>query len=148
MVHTFAQMPLYQNYPRGRSGQLPYLQDVWPHGPVHEVHDVQEGGNPEDVWHGHGFQAPGEVSPQLPGWRGCQCAGGEGQVRGSTGLLHDPDARQDDRRHDWPVCQEGHQGRALRKDSLGYLLTYSLSILTFQILKKKFESHQINWTPF
>ena len=33
------------------------------------------------------------------------------QVRGGPGLRHDADARQDDRRHDGTVRQEGHQGR-------------------------------------
>ena len=54
------------------------------------------------------------------------------QVRGGPGLRHDADARQDDRRHDGTVRQEGHQRRdvILTRIILG---SYSIHTLMYYI---------------
>ena len=54
------------------------------------------------------------------------------QVRGGPGLRHDADARQDDRRHDGTVRQEGHQGRDVKLTRM-FLGLYSIHTLMYYI---------------
>ena len=54
------------------------------------------------------------------------------QVRGGPGLRHDADARQDDRRHDGTVRQEGHQGRDVKLTRM-FLGLYSIHTFMYYI---------------